>query len=59
MSTLVNRAELETEKYVVGTENKHKKVRKIIAPDEGLGDSERMVRKTKYVIIKRIKKKKQ
>ena len=56
---LVNRAESETAKHIVGTENKRKKVRKIIAPEKSSGDSKRVAQKPKKVTIKMIKKKKQ
>jgi len=56
---LVNRVESETVKNIVGTANKRKKVQKIIAPEEGSGDSERVARKRKKVTIKMSKKKKQ
>jgi len=55
---LLNRAELETVKHIVGTLNKRNKVRKIIAPEEGSGDSKRVSRKPKKVTIKMSKKKK-
>ena len=56
---LVNRVESKVVTHIVGTMNNHKKVRKIIDPEEGLGDSERMARKPKKVTIKMSKKKKQ
>ena len=59
MLVLVNRAESETKTHIVGTVNKSKKVRKIIAPEEGLEESERVALKSKMVMIKMSKKKKQ
>ena len=56
---LVDRAELEAVKHIVGMENKRKKVRKIISPEEGSEDIKRVARKHKNVIIKMSKKKKQ